>query len=69
MDCLYLIQDSIFHLPVFVQALIHVTQKTIRMPKQLVKRIRVNLPVIKKQSFEWQILFAKIEGVNFANLR
>ena len=49
----------------------------VKMPKQLVKRIRVNLPVIKKQSFkwirrkaattkkqsfQWQILFVKLKA-------
>ena len=82
MDDLYLVQDSILHLSTFVQASIYVTQNVMKMPKQLVKRKRVNLPVIKKQSFEWkgrktamtkkqsierQILFDKITGVNFAN--
>ena len=69
MDGLYLIQVSILHLSAFAQASIYVTQNTIKIPKQLVKRKRVNLPVRKKQSFEWQILFIKTEGVNSANLR
>ena len=62
-------RDSTFHLSAFVQASIYDTQNIIKIPKQLVKRQRVNLPVIKKQSFEWQILFVKIEGINLANLR
>ena len=67
MDGLYLVKDSTLHLFAFVQALIHVTQNIIKMPEQLIKGKRVNLPAIK-QSFEWQILFAKIESVNFTNL-
>ena len=50
---LYLVQDSTLHLSAFVQASINVNQNIIKIPKQLVKRKRVNLPVIKKQSFEW----------------
>ena len=84
MDGLYLVQDSTLHLSTFVQTSIYVAHNIIKTLNQLVKRKRVNLLVIKKQSFKWkrrkaaiikkqsfegQILFAKIEGVNFANLR
>ena len=81
---LYLIQDFSLHLSAFVQALKYVTQNIKKMSKQLVKRKRVNLRMIEKRSFEWrrreeamtkkqffgwQILFAKIKGVNLASLR
>ena len=55
MDSLYLVQlqDSILHFSAFVQVSTYVTQNIIKMPKQLVKGKRVNLPVIKKQFFKW----------------
>ena len=54
MDVLYLAQDSTLLLFAFAQALMYVTQNIIKMPMQLVKRKRVDLPVIKRQSFEWR---------------
>ena len=53
MDGLYLVQDSTLYLSAFVHASIYVTQNIIKMPKQLVKRKLVNLPVMRKQFFEW----------------